>query len=347
MGFNDTTAPEAVAEGNLRGRFAARFLSFGRVAAAGSILFLGLALAGFSAVSDATHQIALRPSLDAPFGRLNLDGPAPELPYGELRDSEPPSREPIFAEYYSPLLTLFARSAQNAAPEAADPSLDFGGMRVRRSLVEKILRAAAVTGWDAALLLAIADKESNFAPSVQARTSSATGLFQFIDATWLKVVRDFGARHGLAAEAAAIDGDLDVADAKMRERILDLRRDPYLSALLAAEMLKRDRERIAQRIGRDLTEGETYLAHFLGPDGAESFIDALQQKPDQSAPKLFPKPARANKSIFYASAKGKKGAGRTLADVHGSFEKMMGARLERYRAIGEMPVITAYASQKD
>jgi len=271
----DTTAIDAVATGRLRGRLAGRIFSFGRVFTAGAALFIGFALAGFSPISDATHGMKLRSTLDAPFGLLNLDGPPPEMPYGEIRSAEAASREPIFAEFNTPLLQLFARSAQNASPDAADPALDFGGMRVRRGLVEKIMRAAAVTRWDAALLLAIADKESNFAPSVQARTSSATGLFQFIDATWLKVVRDFGAKHGLEAEAAAIDGELEVADAKMRERILGLRRDPYLSALFAAEMLKRDRERIAARIGRDLTEGETYLTHFLGPEGAESFIGAM------------------------------------------------------------------------
>jgi hypothetical protein len=267
-----------------------------------------------------------------------------DWPFGAL-PKETRASEPLFAAIDALFTPLFARFGQDG--EENEPAISFGQMKVRRGVVETILRAAAVTRWDPALLMAIADKESRFQTGVQARTSSATGLFQFIDSTWLKAVRDFGPRHGLEKEAAAIrvDGDAPrVDDPRALAQILDLRRDPWLSTLLAAEMLKRDRDRIARRIGRDLSEGETYLTHFLGPDGAESFIASLQQAPQQSAPALFPKPARANKAIFYAQAKGrKKPAGRTLAEVHDSFERMMGARLERYRAIGEAPVITAYA----
>ena len=153
-------------------------------------------------------------------------------------------------------------------------------------LVETIVKAARVTDIDPALLMAIADKESSFSTHVQARTSSATGLFQFIERTWLQVVRDFGAKHGLAKEAAAVqwvDDELVVADSGERARILELRRNPYLSALLAAEMLSRDRTRIASRIGRDLTRGETYLSHFLGPDDAERFMEKVVDQPNAAA----------------------------------------------------------------
>ena len=141
------------------------------------------------------------------------------------------------------------------------------------------MRAARKTDTDPTLLMSIADKESAFAPTVKASTSSATGLFQFIDSTWLRVVRDFGPQHGLDKEAAAIDssdGPPSIADPAARRRILGLRNDPYLSAILAAEMLKHDAARIAARIGRELSDGETYLAHFLGPSDAEKFIAKLE-----------------------------------------------------------------------
>ncbi|HEX8164782.1 MAG TPA: transglycosylase SLT domain-containing protein [Beijerinckiaceae bacterium] len=216
-----------------------------------------------------------------------------------------------------------------------DDILEFGPMRIRRHLVDTIIRAAKATDTDPILLMAIADKESSFSTGVKAKTSSATGLYQFIESTWLKTVRDFGTRHGLAKEAAAIvwsDDELVVADAAEKARILELRRDPYLSALLAAEMLKRDRTRIAKRIGRDLTDGETYLAHFLGPDDAEKFLQTVDGQPSAAAVKLLPKPARANRSIFYARA-GRKLKGLSVAEVHGKFQKMMGLRLDRYRDV--------------
>jgi hypothetical protein len=223
--------------------------------------------------------------------------------------------------------------------------MQFGPMRIKRELVETVVRAARDTNTDPTLLMAIADKESAFAPTVKASTSSATGLFQFIDSTWLRVVRDFGGEFGLEKEAAAIDssdGPPSVANPAERRRILALRNNPYLSALLAAKMLKTDAARIAARIGRGLSDGETYLAHFLGPSDAEKFIAKLVSEPRYAAPKLLPKPARANRSIFFAASH-RKATGLSVADVHSKFETMMGLRAERYRDVEKLTGLTAYA----
>src|SRR5829696_8469526 len=201
-----------------------------------------------------------------------------------------------------------------------DEILQFGPMRIRRHLVETIVRAARATQTDPVLLMAIADKESSFSTAVRARTSSATGLYQFIDTTWLKVVNDFGARHGLKKEANAIvwsDDELVVSDQSERARILDLRREPYTSALLAAEMLRRDANRIGRR---------------LGPEGAERFMEKVLGEPDSIAADLLPKPARANKPIFFATV-GRKQKGRSIAEVHQKFQAMMDMRLDRYRDV--------------
>jgi hypothetical protein len=223
---------------------------------------------------------------------------------------------------------------------AGDPNeiLEFGPIKIRRHLVQTIVRAAHDVQIDPSLLMAIADKESSFSTAVQARTSSATGLFQFIERTWLRVLRDFGAQHDLAREAALItvddDGNLAVTDAAERARILEMRRDPAISAMLAAEMLKRDSARIAGRIGRPLSFGETYLAHFLGPDDAERFMAKVVAEPKAQAAALLPKPARANRTIFYAKAGKRKVKSLSVAEVHEKFEAMMSTRSARYRDVG-------------
>lgn len=178
-----------------------------------------------------------------------------------------------------------------------DPNdiLEFGPMKIRRHLVQTIVRAAQAVQTDPVLLMAVADKESSFVTAVQAKTSSATGLYQFIERTWLGVVRDFGAKYGLEKEAALITSDANdrpvITDPAERARVLELRRDPYLSALMAGEMLKRDAARIALRIGRELTLGEVYLAHFLGPDDAEEFLANVVNKPAAAAAALpWPRP---------------------------------------------------------
>ncbi|AWN53467.1 transglycosylase SLT domain-containing protein [Methylobacterium sp. 17Sr1-1] len=233
-----------------------------------------------------------------------------------------------------------------AASTGGDPNevLSFGPMRIRRHLVQTIVRAAATVRTDPVLLMAVADKESSFVTEVQARTSSATGLYQFIERTWLQVMREFGPQHGYAREAGLIGEDNGVADSAERARILDLRRDPSLSALMAGEMLKRDAARIAARIGRDLTLGETYLAHFLGPDDAERFMAKVVEEPKAEAAALLPKPAKANRPIFYERVGKRKARSLTVAQVHDKFEAMMSTRGARYRDVGALMGVMAYAA---
>ena len=243
----------------------------------------------------------------------------------------------------APKLTAITIRPGEGNPEDV---LQFGPIRIRRHLVETILKAARLTAVDPVLLMAIADKESSFSTEAKAKTSSATGLYQFIEATWIGVVAEFGPRHGLAEEAkriAIVEGRRTIVDQGERERILDLRRDPYLSALMAAEMLKRDRARIARSIGRELTHGETYLIHFLGPDGAEQFMRSLVETPDKVAAELMPKPAAANRPIFYRTS-GETQEGLSFAEVHKKFESMMASRLERYRNVNAAPAPTRPAT---
>ncbi|GEO97630.1 transglycosylase SLT domain-containing protein [Methylobacterium haplocladii] len=234
-----------------------------------------------------------------------------------------------------------------------DPNdiLEFGPMKIRRHIVQTIVKAAQAVQTDPVLLMAVADKESSFITAVQAKTSSATGLFQFIERTWLGVVRDFGPQYGLAQEAALITADGNdrpvITNAADRVRVLELRRDPYLSALMAGEMLKRDAARISQTIGRELSLGEIYLAHFLGPNDAESFLSKVVDKPGSAAATLLPGPARANRSIFFGAGSGrgrraKKASSLSVAQVHEKFEAMMSTRGDRYRDVTSVAGVMAY-----
>jgi hypothetical protein len=238
-----------------------------------------------------------------------------------------------------------AASVEPAAP-ARDPQelIQFDGMRVPRWIVETILRASEDTGVDPVYMMALADKESSFIPANKASTSSAEGLFQFISSTWLEVVKTFGARHGLAEAAAAIEtvkGELTVSDPATREHVLGLRRDPYLSALMAAEMMKRDRSKIERRLGREITRSEFYLSHFFGVDSASKFMSLVDGKSKQSAPKVFPAAAKANKNLFFAKA-GKKTRHLSIAEVYAKIDQMIDKRLDRYQDVAA--IMTADAS---
>jgi transposase-like protein len=211
--------------------------------------------------------------------------------------------------------------------------LRFGPIQVRRHVAETVVRASRIVGADPTLLMAVADKESSFATEVKAKTSSAEGLYQFIEQTWLGTLDEFGEKHGYKREADLIvrlNNYWTVSDPRERSRILDMRRDPYLSALLAGEMLRRDTLQLERKLGRHLTGGEIYLLHFLGPRDAQSFITQVAGGSNLIAADILRKPAEANRSIFYDREGGK-----TVSEVHQSFEKMIGTRIERYRAVRE------------
>lgn len=207
----------------------------------------------------------------------------------------------------------------------AIPSTAIAGHRVSDTVLSSISGAASRTGADFAFLMATAATESGFDPTAQARTSSARGLFQFIDSTWLATVRDHGAEHGLAAEAAAIgtgpSGTPTVADPATRDHILALRDDPRLNAAMAAELTAANQAVLEQRTGRPVGETDLYLAHFLGAGSAARFLDAMAEDPDQPAAGLFPSAARANRAVFYEAD----GSARSLTEVYG----LMNRRMER------------------
>lgn len=188
-----------------------------------------------------------------------------------------------------------------------------------------IAAASRRTGVDFAYLMGQAQIESAMNPEARARTSSATGLYQFIDQSWLAVINDHGASHGLGWAADAIqrgpNGSYHVADPALRQQILDLRKHPETASVMAAEFAADNRAYLEQRIGRPAESVDLYLAHFLGAAGAARFLSAADANPDMAAAPLFPAAARANRSIFYD----RQGNARSLADIRSSFAQKLDA----------------------
>jgi hypothetical protein len=210
--------------------------------------------------------------------------------------------------------------------------VSYGQTRVPRWLADTITRAAQVTGVDATYMLALADKESSFSYRVKAPTSSAVGLYQFLEGTWLEVLKEHAAKHGFSAAADAITvvaGRPTVADPENARWVLSLREDPYLSALMACEMVKKSRDRLARERERELSDGELYLVHFLGSAGASRLLKLVEEKPHQNAPKAFQAAAKANRRIFYVT-EDKKKKDATVAEVHARISAMMARRVQRY-----------------
>ncbi|WP_082610187.1 hypothetical protein [Bosea sp. Root381] len=183
-------------------------------------------------------------------------------------------------------------------------------------VVSAIRDGAAKTGAGFDYLLKTAQRESSLEPDAKARTSSATGLFQFIEQTWLAMVKQEGPKQGLSSYADAISetgGRLTVADPAARERILELRKDPQVAAVMAGALTQKNREQLAGSLGRQPHAGELYMAHVLGARGASDLIRAATSDPARSAAKDFPEAAAANRGIFFD----KGGRARSVQEVYG------------------------------
>jgi hypothetical protein len=200
-----------------------------------------------------------------------------------------------------------------------------------------IRNASARTGVDFTYLYHQARIESGLNPDARARTSSATGLFQFIDQSWLGVVRQHGAQHGLGWAANAIErgpgGRYSVADPAMRRAIMDLRRQPDAASAMAAEFAADNRDYLSSRLGRPVESVDLYLAHFLGPAGAARFLSAHAANPAAAAAPAFGAQARANRSIFFDRS----GAPRSYDEIRTRFAAKLGDAGTRIAPVTEAP----------
>lgn len=176
--------------------------------------------------------------------------------------------------------------------------------------------ASTSTGTSFDYLVKTAQRESSLNPTAKARTSSATGLFQFIESTWLETMKEAGPKHGLDKYSDHIQrgrsGKFYVTDPQMRREILDLRKDPEISSMMAGALTQKNSNYLEGKLGRKPSDGELYMAHFLGAHGASKLIDAAASSPDMRADKLFSRQARANKPIFY----NRNGSARSMEEVY-------------------------------
>jgi len=135
------------------------------------------------------------------------------------------------------------------------------------------------------------------------RRRRLVGLFQFTEQTWLATLKEQGTALGYGPYANFISrqpsGDYWVSEPRMSGAVVILRSDPTANSLMAGASTKANAGKLAARLGRDPSEGELYIAHFLGPTGASRLIGLADTSPLTPAATVFPTAARANPTIFY------------------------------------------------
>ncbi|MTD92879.1 transglycosylase SLT domain-containing protein [Hyphomicrobium sp. xq] len=120
------------------------------------------------------------------------------------------------------------------------------------AITNRIAEEAERRGLDPYFALATAKQESNFNPLSRASTSSAFGIFQFIDDNW----KDYGIRPG-APETY----------------------DPETQVVLGVDRIKRNYDGLSANLGRSPEPGELYLAHVFGLRGSSQILAATDDTP--------------------------------------------------------------------
>jgi hypothetical protein len=103
----------------------------------------------------------------------------------------------------------------------------------------------------------IVQAESNGCANLKNKRSTATGAAQFLDETWIRLIRAH--RPELARRSES--------------EVLELRRDPELAREITGRLAEQNAAKLRQR-GFSVTPGSLYLSHFAGSAGAAAILSA-------------------------------------------------------------------------
>lgn len=198
--------------------------------------------------------------------------------------------------------------------------------QVSKRIAQAFADASEKTGASFDYLLKTAQRESSLRPEMKAKASTASGLYQFVDQTWLSMMKTEGPSLGLSHYASAItkekSGTYSVVDPALRKEILDLRSDPLVSSVMAGKYAKQNAVALAKATGQTPTEQDLYVAHVLGASGGARLINLVKSNPNASAIDAFPRASAANPPLFRKP----NGTARTAAELYAVLGKSHAAR---------------------
>jgi hypothetical protein len=215
----------------------------------------------------------------------------------------------------------------NASEAARKDAAAFG---VPAFAAGAIRMASEKNGMDFGYMMELAAAESSFIHDIKAKTSSATGLYQFIEATWHFSLRAHGEKYGLAGLSTQVEIYTDAqgrTQARMpnpfvRATTLELRKQAPLSSLLSAEFQLENRGKQSCYVSKTyMTRAGLYLAHFLGAHDAVYFLNEMEKNPSRGAATTFPEAAAYNRGVFYVLQNGQVIRERSLREVHDLFAR--------------------------
>lgn len=209
---------------------------------------------------DYNSSINMMQTLENSLRVLESYNPVPPqlTPAEEVRGGEPRTRAQIMQD--SQRIQTEAERLNNEAQEILNQSNQQSNIRSRFDTY----------------LDSVADAESSGDPFARAKTSSATGLYQFTSGTWKAMVARYGDDYGITEQ--------DIYN-------------PAAQRIMASHLTIENANQLMRQTGREPNEKDLYLAHFLGPSRAATVIN--NRGSGLLAANMFPDAAAANRDIFY------------------------------------------------
>lgn len=210
-----------------------------------------------------------------------LRAPDPHLGL-EVQRMDPSERSNLRVAYDniqpSAITTVEAKFRQNGIEPTNDLVEQYFGALVARdnTRMRKLMGMIDTSNITESYVKKVSKVESGNRPDAKAKTSSATGLYQFTRATWLDSI------SSLAPE---------LATGRTEQEILDLRKDPGVSTEVFKRFSARNQQTL-EKAGIPSSDANMYLAHFLGAGGARKVLASSDDASLESI--LGPKVIKAN-----------------------------------------------------
>lgn len=219
------------------------------------------------------------------------------------------------------------------AEPVAEPLLDNNNFEEelatpKQKLQKQIIDAGVGNGIDVEYLLLLAAIESSLNPDAKASKGSASGVFQFVEQTWLEAIREYGPKYGLEKEATLIKKGVEgnphflyVIDKAEKKRILDMRYNPKIATHMVVEFTLKNKSFLEDNLGIEASNVNLYMVHFLGRRSATKFFKVLDDNPHWNPVDYFSSASiKHNKSIFYFRDGD---TPRSFGQIHKKFEKKL------------------------
>ena len=234
----------------------------------------------------------------------------------------PKAAEPVKApETVKPSTATQKPPAQTTPPTITSTAKKVGQVAVagigiagllmpKKSVASAIDKASDLVGVSKPLMYAIAKQESEFNPDAAAKTSSAKGLYQFINGTWSAMVKKYGEKYPILKQRGPEDAEANA---------------------VAGALYIKENSAIFAKSNIPINATTIYTAHFLGPGGAKKLFSL---PPDAIAAESLPDAAKANNFIFYKknekTKKIDKNLPRTVKEITDVLFEKVGQYEEKY-----------------